>query len=571
MRNHDVADVLREIAGLLEVEGVEYKPRAYRRAARNVEALSEPVEDVAERGELESIEGVGDSIAATITTYLDTGEPAELEELRAAHPLDVEALTSVEGVGPRTAERLYEALGVATLDDLERAAEEGQIAELEGFGERSQANVREAVARAKANRGRTLLGRAVPVARAIETRLAESDAFGRVDVVGSFRRRRPTVGDVDVLATADDPTAAATAFCEHDDVREVLARGETRSSVVVSGGLQVDLRIVDESEYGAALVYFTGSKAHNISLRTRAINRGWKLNEYGLFDVREVGEEGQRVGERIASETEAAVYEALDLAWIAPELREDTGEIEAAADDDLPELVEYGSLRGDLQVHTDASDGAHTVREMAEAADERGLEYVLLTDHGPNAPVPSRLDEAAFERQREAVAAVRDDEAVDVTVLQGVEAEIGADGVDLPDGWVEACDLVVGALHGRPDDATERLAAAVEGPVDVLAHPTNRLLGERAEIPLDLDRVMAAAGAAGVAVEVNARPERLDLGWASVKEYRGTVSYVVSSDAHAAGEFDDLDLGVAQARRGWCEAADVLNTRSLDDLRAFFE
>jgi DNA polymerase (family 10) len=570
MQNQEVADLLREVAALLELEADDpYRPRAYRTAARSVESLAEPIEDVAARGELESIDGVGESIAAKVTEYLETGELEYAEDLRSAHPLDVTAITSVEGVGPKTATRLYEELGVASLDDLERAAERGAIADLHGFGERSQQNIREAVARAEADRGRTLLGRAVPMARAIETRLAESGAFGRVEVVGSFRRRRPTVGDLDVLATADDPEAATAAFCDHDDVREVLARGETRSSVVVSGGLGVDLRIVDESEYGAALVYFTGSKAHNVRLRNRAIDRGWKLNEYGLFDVRGVEREGRRVGDRLAGETEAAVYDALGLAPIPPELREDTGEVDAAAADALPDLVPYGAVRGDLQVHTDASDGSASLREMAAAADERGREYVLVTDHGPNAPVPSRLDADSFERQRRAVAALADDDDLDVTVLQGVEAEITEAGIDLPDGWVEACDLVVGALHARPDDATERVVAALEsGSMDVLAHPTNRLLGRREGVEMDLDAVMAAAGAAGVAVEINAQPSRLDLDWTSVKEYRETVSFVVSTDAHAVGDLDNVDLGVAQARRGWCEAADVVNTRDLDGLRA---
>jgi len=574
MKNQEIARLLREIADFLELQDVEYKPRAYRRAARNVESLSEPIEDVHERGDLESIEGVGESIAAKIAEYLETGELEYYEELRADLPIDIEAITSVEGVGPKTAKKLYRELGVATLTDLERAAEAGRIAELEGFGEKSQANILDHLERAKRGQERMLLGRAFPIASDVEDRLGESDAFDRVDVVGSFRRRRPTVGDIDVLATAPDPGEAMAEFVSHDDVKEVLARGETKSSVVVSGDLQMDLRIVDEAEYGAALVYFTGSKDHNIAIRNRAMERDWKLNEYGLFDVGDVddADAGQRAGERLAGETEEGIYDALDLDWIPPELREDTGEVDAAAAGELPDLVDLEAIRGDLQVHTEYSDGSLGVREMAEAADERGLEYLLITDHGPGAPIPSKLDAEAFDQQ---VADVEDANAaddLDVTVLQGIEAEITAEGLEVPDEWLERCDLVVAGMHSQPDEPTERVLRAIEDfPVDVLAHPSNRLLNERDPLDLDMDAVMAAAADAGVAVEINAQPERLDLDWQYVKEYRASVSYVVSTDAHTAGELDFMHLGVAQARRGWCEAAEVLNTRSLVDLRSFFE
>jgi len=590
MKNQEIAERLREIADFLEIEEVEYKPRAYRTAARNVESLSESIEAVHERGELEGIEGVGESIAEKIAEYLETGEMSYYEELRAELPIDIEAITSVEGVGPKTARTLYTELGVATLEDLERAAEAGEIAEIEGFGEKSQRNILEHIELAKAGRERMLLGHAFPIARDVEARLGDAEAFGRCDVVGSFRRRRPTVGDIDVLATAPDPGAAMDVFCSHDDVKEVLARGETKSSVLVSGDLRMDLRIVEEAEYGAALVYFTGSKDHNIALRNRAIDRGWKLNEYGLFDADagggddadgdggdgegggvEATGDGERAGDRLAGETEEAVYDALDLDWIAPELREDTGEVDAAAAGDLPDLVGYDALVGDLQVHTDYSDGSHTVREMAEAADELGLEYLLTTDHGPNAPIPSRLDAEGLEAQRADVEAVNDDEDLAVTVLHGIEAEITEAGLELPEDWYDSLDLVVAGMHSSPDDPTDRVVHALEAfPVDVLAHPTNRLINEREPLDLDLDAVMGTAADEGVAVEINAQPERLDLDWQSVKEYRGTVPYVVSTDAHTTGELEFAHLGVAQARRGWCGAEDVLNTRPLEECLSFF-
>ena len=573
MKNREIAKILSEIADFLEIQEVQYKPQAYRKAARNVKSLSEDIEDVSERGELETIEGVGESIAAKIAEYLETGEVAYYEELRADLPIDIDAITSVEGVGPKSAKKLYFALGVATLEDLERAARDGKIAELDGFGETSQQNILDHIELAKQGQERILLGRVFPIAREIETRIQGLDAFDRVDIVGSFRRRRPTVGDIDILATANNPPAAMERFCTHEDVTDVLARGDTKSSIIASGDLQMDLRLVDEVEYGAALIYFTGSKAHNITLRNRAIERAWKLNEYGLFDVSEVDDpqSGQRVGDLVASETEADVYGALDLEWIPPELREDTGEIPAGAAGALPDLIDVDDVRGDLQIHTEYSDGSHSIREMAAAAERRGLEYILITDHGPGAPIPSKIDEATFEQQRAEIAAVNADADIAVTVLQGIEAEITSDGLDVSEEWCEQCDIVVAAMHSRPSNPTALLLRVFEeSPVDVFAHPSNRLLNEREPLGLELDPIMAKAADERIAIEINAQPERLDLDWASVKEYRDTVAYVVSTDAHTTGELDFMHLGVSQARRGWCEANDVLNTRPLEELEAYF-
>ncbi|MEF8786581.1 MAG: helix-hairpin-helix domain-containing protein [Haloarculaceae archaeon] len=574
MKNQEVANILYEIADFLEIEDVEYKPQAYRTAARNIESLSEPVEEFHQRDELEEIEGVGESIAEKVAEYLETGHLEYYENLKADLPVDIEAITSVEGVGPKTAKTLYLELGVTTLEDLERAAEEGEIAALDGFGEKSQQNILAHIDRVKEGQERMLLGRAFPIAQNIETRLQESAAFDRLDIVGSFRRRRPTVGDLDILATAATPADAMDEFCGHDDVNEVLARGETKASVVVSGGLQMDLRIVDDAEYGAAFVYFTGSKDHNITLRNRAIDRDWKLNEYGLFDVSHVNDSRgkQRVGERIAGETESDVYEALDLDWIPPELREDTGEVTAAAAGDLPDLVEQADIRGDLQVHTEYSDGSHTVREMATAADELGLEYVLVTDHGPGAAIPSTLDSDTFDSQQADIEEINADDDLDITVLHGIEAEITADGLETPTDWLAECDLVVAGMHSRPADPTDQIIHALEEfPIDILAHPTNRLINERAPLDIDMDAVAATAATETVAIEINAQPERLDLGWQTVNDLRETVSYVVSTDAHTTGELEYLHLGVSQARRGWCSADNVLNTRSLDGLLSYFE
>ncbi|MFB6109542.1 MAG: DNA polymerase/3'-5' exonuclease PolX [Halodesulfurarchaeum sp.] len=572
MKNREIATMLREIADFLEIREVQYKPRAYRRAARNVESLSEPIEDIHERGELEEIEGVGESIGEKIAEYLETGELEYYEELKSDLPVDIEAITSVEGVGPKTAKKLYLELGVQTLDDLEAAAQSGQIADVAGFGETSQQNILDNIDRAKAGQERMLLGRAFPIATDVEGRLEDEDAFERVDIVGSFRRRRPTVGDLDVLATATDPEAAMAVFCTHDDVKEVRSRGETKASVIVSGDLQMDLRLVEDQEYGAAIVYFTGSKDHNITLRERAIDRDWKLNEYGLFDVSDVeeAEDGQQAGDLVAGETETGVYAALDLPWIPPELREDTGEVDAAAGGALPDLIERDAVRGDLQVHTEYSDGTHSVDEMADAAAQRGLEYLLITDHGPGAPIPSTLDADSFPEQRAAIDAANENR--DVTVLQGIEAEITEHGLELPEDWYDAIDLVVAGMHSTPPDPTERVLEALENdPIDVFAHPTNRLRNERDPLELDLDRIVETAAEQRVAMEINAQPKRLDLDWRSVKTHRGDVPFVVNTDAHTTGELDFMHLGVSQARRGWCEKEDILNARPVEDLLEYFE
>lgn len=570
MKNKEVADILYEIADLLEAKDVKFKPRAYRRAARNIESLSDPVEDVHERGELEEIDGVGESIAEKIGEYLKTGELAYYEGLKKDFPMDIEALTRVEGVGPKTAEQLYDELGVTDLDDLKDAAEQGEIADIEGFGEKTQQNILDHIEAAKSGEERMLLGSAFPIADNVEEALSASDAFNQVEIVGSFRRRRPTVGDIDILATAEDRERAMDVFCGMEDTQEVLNRGETKASTVVSGGLRMDLRIVDKEAWGAALVYFTGSKDHNITLRERAIERGWKLNEYGLFDTSDTDEEGEQAGEPVARETEEGVYDALGLAYIAPELREDTGEVDAAAVDELPELVTEDDIRGDLQAHTTYSDGDASVAEMAAAAEQRGLDYLLITDHGPSLRVAGGPDSVeTLEEQAEEIETA--DEQHDTRVLHGMEVNITSDGIDVSDAMLDMLDMVVVAMHDRLDNPTDRLVAVIESqPVNIVAHPLNRLINKREPTDLDMDRVVDAAVSNDVALEINAQPERLDLPWDLVKQYRDEVRFVVSTDAHTTGELGYMRLGVAQARRGWLEPQHVLNTRSLDELRKWF-
>lgn len=408
-----------------------------------------------------------------------------------------------------------------------------------------------------------LLGKAFPIAENIREKLRGSDNFDEVEVVGSFRRRRPTVGDIDILATSSDPGEAMEEFCGMEDVNEVLGKGDTKSSVIVSGGLQMDLRIVEEESWGSALLYFTGSKDHNIALRDLALEKDLKLNEYGLFDV-SGGEE------KVAGEAEEEIYGRLDLEFIEPEMREDTGEVEVAGKGGLPELVGEEDIRGDLQIHTRYSDGNADVEEMADKADELGYEYILITDHGPALQVaggPGSKEE--LEEQRDEIEEA--DERFDVTVLHGMEVNVTDEGIDVTEDMLEMLDLVVLAMHDRLDNPTERLIEAMENyPVDILAHPLNRKINSREPMKLELDRVMEKASEHGIAVEINSQPERLDLPWDLVKQYRGEVKFVVSTDAHTPGEMDYMHLGVSQAKRGWLERNDIVNTLKMEELRSFF-
>jgi len=558
MKQKEVADILYEIADYLEMQDVDWKPRAYRKAARNIEGLSETIEDIYERGELGEIDGVGENIENKIAEYLETGEMQYHKQLKEELPVDIEALTAVEGLGPKRVKKIYQATGVTNLDELEKAAENGEIAEIEGFGEKTQQNILDHIETARKGEERMLIGKAFPIAENLREELEESEKFNQVTLVGSFRRRRPTVGDIDILATADDAEEAMEEFTSGSDVKEVLGTGETKSSIIISGDLQVDLRIVDEDSYGAALQYFTGSKDHNVTLRTIAVNKAWKLNEYGLFDSED---------NKLAGNTEESIYAKLQLDYIEPELREDTGEVDAAAKGNLPDLVEEDEIKGDLQMHTDYSDGRNTVEEMAEKAEELGYEYILVTDHGHSLQIASGVDEEELEEQREEIDEVNQE--FDVEVLQGVEANIDDNGeLDISKEKLEELDLVVAALHNKIENPTESIVKALkEYPVDILAHPLNRKVSSREPLDVDLDKIVEVAAEENVALEINSQPARLDLPWRDVKEYRDKVDYVVSTDAHSPSELEYMHLGVAQARRGWCKQENILNTLPLEKLK----
>ena len=494
--------------------------------------------------------------------------------------MNMTELTAVEGVGPKTVASLYDALGVRTLDDLEDAAQAGEIREVSGFGATTEENILGGISFARQAQERELLGDARPAADDVLDFLEGVEDVERVDVAGSLRRWKPTIGDVDVLAASSDGAAVGEALADWERVEEVHDLGETKTSVRVDGK-RVDLRVVVDGEFGAALQYFTGSKAHNVELRDDAIDQGLKVNEYGVFDVSEVEDaaDAQRAGDLLASETEADVYEAVGLPWIPPELRENRGELDAAANGDLPDLLTVADVRGDLHTHSEWSDGALSVADLVAGAAEFGHDYLCVSDHaaGPGIVSDAGLSEADLREQADVVERVRED--TDMTVFHGVEANVDADGGvgAVSDDALADLDLVVASPHsGLGDgggDQTDRLVRAVEHPhVDVLGHPSGRLINQRPAMEFDPRELAEAAADAGTALEVNANPHRLDL-WGSAVQaaVEAGATVVVNTDAHTTSEFRNIEYGVHTARRGWAEAGDVLNTRDAAGVRAFLD
>ena len=562
MKNRQVARILYEIAELLDLEGVQFKPRAYRRAAQAVESCSAPIEELAAEGKLSELPGVGEAIAKKIEEIVKTGRLAYHEELKAKLPVDLFALTQVDGMGPKTAKLLYEELEVRSLDDLEAVARDGKVREVKGLGEKTEGKILRGLAEARGVEKRELLGYALPLARGLCDRLVETGLFARVEPAGSLRRGRETIGDLDILAVSGKPEESSQVFVSLPDVEEILAQGPKKSSVRLSGGFQVDLRIVPEESFGAALQYFTGSKSHNIRLRERAVAQGYKLNEYGLFDKKK----------RLAGETEEGIYQALDLALVPPELREDQGEIPAADRGTLPALVTMEEIRCDLHVHTDWSDGKASLEEMAEAAKARGLAAIAITDHYRFSQAIGGLSVDDLCRQIDVIARMNE-QLSGLRLLAGVEANISRDGsIDVPKRLLKLLDFVIVAVHSHfrlsRDEMTKRLIKAVEAEaVHVLAHPTGRKIGERPAYEADWTAVFEHAAKAETALEINANPIRLDLRAEHVrKAIDAGAKLIIGSDAHVPEHFDFLEFGVLTARRGWAQGKDVLNTLPVEEL-----
>jgi len=565
VHNADIARAFGEIADLLEIEQANpFRIRAYRNAARVVEELPFDLsERLAGGAQLPKLPGIGPDLSAKIREIAASGTCALLEKLKRELPAGLSELLHIPGLGPKRVQRLYQELDVQTPEQLYRAARDGRLRVLAGFGEKTELNILQGVEAHLKRPGRYKLATAAQYANAYAAYLSQGAGVGRVTLAGSFRRMRETVGDLDILVTAAAPARLMQRFIAYPEVRQVLSRGETRASVVLQAGIQVDLRVVAEESYGAALHYFTGSKAHNIALRRLAQERGLKVNEYGVF----------RGAERIAGETEESVYAAVGLPYIPPELREDRGEIEAARSGTLPRLVELTDLRGDLHAHTRASDGHASITEMAQAAAARGLAYLAITEHSRRLRLAHGLDPRRLELQIGEIDRLNAQPG-GIKVLKGIEVDILADGtLDLPDGVLARLDVVVGAVHSdfhlSRERQTERILKAFEHPhFHILAHPSGRLIERRDPYDVDMLRIIRKAKACGCFLELNAHPERLDLLDTDCRMARDEgVLVCISSDAHSASDFEHLRYGIGQARRGWLEKTDVLNTRPLAELQ----
>jgi DNA polymerase (family 10) len=565
IHNADIALVFGEIADLLEIQGANpFRIRAYRNAARIVGELGRELSRAVAAGEdLSRLPGIGEDLAGKIRELVSTGRCQMLEKLHRDLPPAIGELLHVPGLGPKRVRTLWHELEIQTAEQLCRAARDGRIRALPGFGEKTELNILRAVEARAGHLRRFKLATAAQYADALAAHLRRVPGVDQVAVAGSFRRARETVGDVDILVTAQAGSRVMDRFTGYDEVTEVLSAGPTRASVLLRCGLQVDLRVVEAASYGAALCYFTGSKAHNIVIRRLGQEMGLKINEYGVF----------RGSTRIAGETEESVYAAVGLPWIPPELREDRGEIEAARAGRLPRLVELADLRGDLHAHTKATDGHDTLREMALAARARGLSYLAITEHSRRLAMAHGLDPQRLARQCDEIDRLNAT-LEGIVLLKGIEVDILEDGtLDLPDSALAQLDLVVGAIHSRFDlprsRQTERILRAMDNPhFTILAHPTGRMIESRPPYDVDMLRIVRQARARGRFLELNAHPERLDLldTYCMMAKEEG-VAVAVSSDAHSALDFDNLRFGIGQARRGWLSAGDVLNTRTLPQLR----
>ncbi len=566
MKNSEVARILRNISILLDMDNVQFKPRAYEKAALTIEALEEDLEKTYGDGgikALKQIPGVGESIAEKIEELLRTGKLEYYEQLHKNAPVDLENLTRIEGMGPKTIKTLYQKLKITNIDELEKAALNHQISQLPGFKKKTEENILKGIEFAKKSGGRFLLGFALPLIREIEARLKSCPQVKRAVAAGSVRRMRETIGDVDFLVQSDDPENVADFFVSMPEVIQIIEKGKTKSAVKLNTGMNADIRILPEKSFGAALQYFTGNKPHNIELRKIAIDKKWKLNEYGIFQKTK----------QIAGQTEEEVYEKLGLQWIPPEMRENTGEIELAKKNQLPDLIGYKDLKGDLQVHSNWTDGQNSILEMAQQAKKNGLEYIVISDHSKYLAMTGGLDEKGLLKQAKEIADVNK-QIEDITVLQGVELNILKDGsLDVSDGALKNLDVTSAGVHSNFDmtkeEMTKRVLKAIDNEnVDIIVHPTGRQIQKREPIQLDIEKLIEAAKANGTVLDIDSYPDRLDLKDEHIrKAVEAGVKLGISSDSHSTAHMHYLEFGVAQARRGWATAKDIVNTRKATDLK----
>lgn len=565
MRNPEIARILSEISDILEIKGENpFRVRAYQKAAQNVENLAEDVAEIAERGELGSIPGVGKDMAVKIKEILETGTLRQLEDLKKEVPESLVAFLSIPGLGPKTAKLLFEEMGIKDINELERMARAHKLQGLHGIKAKTEENICKGIEILRKGRERIPLGTALPLSREIIDRLKDSARIERITVAGSVRRQRETIKDIDILVVSPESERVMAGFVNLPQVGEMLAKGTTKASIRTQEGIQVDLRVIEPRSFGAALCYFTGSKAHNIRVRDLAVRKGLKINEYGVF----------REDKWMAGREEEEVYRAVGLPSIPPELREDRGEIEAGQRGVLPNLVERSAIQGDLHVHSKYSDGAATPSEIAEQALKMGLQWIGICDHSPSLKIARGTAIDDLRRKMEEVQHWNEREGK-VKLLCGTEVDILSDGrLDYPDEVLADLDLVIAAIHSgfkqNEETMTQRLIAAMENPhVHGIAHPTGRVFGEREAYQVDMERVLDSASRTGTFLEINAFPKRLDLNdiFSRAAKDRGVV-LGIGSDAHILDQMEYIDLGLAVARRGWLEAHNLLNTFSYDELIA---
>ena len=562
MKNKELSDLFEKMADILEFKGENpFKISAYRRASRIIGDLTQDIEEITERGELKSVPGIGEGMAQKIEEYLKTGKVSKFEEARKGVSDELIAIMDIPGMGPKTLSMLHKEKGISSLSQLEKALEDGSLMGLFGIGEKKVENLKRGILLLKQSKGRMNLGVAFPVAKRIVETLRQKTGSKKIEWAGSLRRMKENIGDIDILATGPDKEKIVQVFTHLREVKEVLASGETKASVIVEGGTQIDLRVVEEDSYGAALQYFTGSKGHNIHLRGIAKTKGIKINEYGVF-------KGKK---RIGGRDEKDIYRALGMDWMEPELREDRGEIEAAQEGRLPTLVQESEIKGDLHVHSKWSDGTSSVEEIAQAAQKRGYQYVAICDHSKSLRIAHGLDDSRRMEQIEEIDRVNE-KLKEFRILKGAEVDILTDGkLDLTEKLLEKLDIVVGAVHsGFKQDRekmTKRIVRALSNPfLSILAHPTGRLLGARDPYEVDMDELMEAARRYGKAIEINATFERLDLDDIHCRKAKELgIRLTIGTDTHHLDQMWMMTLGVAVARRGWLETKDVLNTLSLKE------
>ena len=564
MKNQEIAKIFNEIADLLELKGENpFRIRAYRRAAMQIEGLPKDVSQVTEE-ELIKLPGIGKDLAGKIKEYLNKGKIELHEELRKEFPETFLTLLQVPSLGPKTAKLVYEKLKIKDINQLEEAARTGRLRTLPGIREKTEENILKGIEFLKRGTERRPIGRVLPLALDIVEHIKKKAPVNEIAIAGSLRRWKDTIKDIDILVTSSRPEEVMKAFVELPHVKDVLAKGQTKSSVIITEGIQVDLRVVEEDSFGAALQYFTGSKAHNIKLREMASKMGLKINEYGVFRESD--------NKRLGGKTEEEVYKILGLPWIPPELREDTGEIEAALEGRLPDIISIGDIKGDLHVHTKWSDGSHDFETLIESAKKRNYEYIAITDHSKGLGVARGLDEERLLEQIRLIDQINN-KLDRFRLLKGVEIDIRSDGrLDLSDDILKRLDIVVASIHSgfkqSKEQLTKRVLSAIRNPhVSVIAHPTGRLIGERDAYELDIEAIFREAKKYGVAFEINAYPLRLDLNEHHAKlakEYG--IPIVISTDTHLTQHFDYMTYGVSIARRAWLEKADVLNCLPYNEL-----